>query len=56
MLDWLGGWVTEPPIERKSRKRARGPSWQFFWVALGVGFGAGACAMCELLAAITPHG
>ena len=56
MLDWLGGWVAEPLVERKQRKRARGPSWAFFWAALGVAAGAGFCAACELLAAITPHG
>ena len=56
MFEWLGGWQREPPIERMSRKRPYGPSWAFFWAALGVAAGAGFCAACELLAAITPHG
>ena len=58
MWDWLlaGAWQDEPIIERKSRKRPRGPSWGVFYLGLGVMFGAGACFACSLLAAITPHG
>jgi hypothetical protein len=49
MLGWLlgDGWQDEPLIERKVRKRRRGPSWQAFWLALAtaliIGVALGIC-------------
>ena len=38
MFDWLfgGGWQDEPLIERKSRKRKRGPSWSAVGILLAL--------------------
>jgi hypothetical protein len=36
MFGWLFGdpWQEEPLLDRKTRKRRRGPSWQAFWLAV----------------------
>ena len=36
MFGWLLGdpWQEEPLLDRRTRKRRRGPSWQAFWLFL----------------------